>query len=392
MFSPSIFGQVLKLLPRDLVIGLIDRHHSDHWHKKFSTWDHLVAMLAGQFGQVTSLRDLETIYNTHANQHYHLGSGAVRRSTLSDANQHRDSEVFRDIALSMMSGCKGEDGELKNVISLMDSSPIKLSGRGHGWTLATRTRGNNRGRKLHVQFAPQAERIEFADVTPSNVNDVIVGRDLPVEEGRIYVFDKGYYDFNWWADINDAGATFVSRLKKNAAFKVIEERAVADERAGDILHDQVICLTNTNPGGGRRNRLAGARLRLIEIPHPGGKSTPFWIVSNNLKASADTVAGWYKQRWAVELLFKWLKQNLKIKNFLGESRNAVQIQIYVAIIAYLLLKRFHSLAGKTQSPRLKDTLVYISRNLFRRPETEIWRKRRRREQTRYQAELWPMRC
>ena len=130
------------------------------------------------------------------------------------------------------------------------------------------------------------------------------------------------------------------------------------------MSDQVIRLTNTNPGAGRTNKLAGVPLRLVRIPHPGGKTRPFWIVSNDLQASADEIANCYKQRWSIELLFKWLKQNLQIKTFLGENRNAILIQIYVAIIAYVLLNRFHKLVGKCCHARLKDILVYITNNLF----------------------------
>lgn len=392
MFSSSIFAQLLKLLPRDEVRRLASHHRSDHWCKNFTTCDHLVAMLAGQLSGAASLRDLETVLNSQENHRYHLRCGAVRRSTLSDANRSRDSVVFRDLALSLLSGSKRAVGELKTVISLVDSSPIKLSGRGHGWTLATCTRSYNRGLKLHVQFAPQADRVELVEVTDNNVNDISVGRELELEAGRIYVFDKGYCDYNWWHSIAGTGAIFVTRLKVNAAFEVIEERAIPVELAEDILQDQFIRLTNARPRGGKTNELAGVPLRLVQIPHPGGKKTPFWIVSNDLQASADEIAGYYKQRWGIELLFKWLKQNLKIKSFLGESRNAVLIQIYVAIIAYVLLKQFHKLAGKNQHARLKDLVVYVSNNLFSRPKTEIWRKRKRRQQAQIQPEFWPSLC
>ncbi len=392
MFTASIFSQLLKLVPRDQFGQLIDRHGSDRWYKRFGCWDHLVTMLAGQFSAVSSLRDLETVFNCHDTQHYHLGCDGVRRSTLSDANKHRDSVVFRDLAMLMLSGCKGDVRELRSVISVLDSSPIRLSGRGHGWALASRTRSHNQGLKLHVQFAPQDEQVEFVDVTDNTVNDVNVGRELAIEAGRIYVFDKGYCDYNWWNSIAEAGALFVTRLKVNAAFEVVEERAIPPCQVNLVMSDQVIRLTNTNPGAGRTNKLAGVPLRLVRIPHPGGKTRPFWIVSNDLQAGADEIANCYKQRWSIELLFKWLKQNLQINNFLGENRNAILIQIYVAIIAYVLLNRFHKLVGKCRYVRLKDVLVYISNNLFIRPKTELWRRQRLRKHQHSQPELWPTQC
>lgn len=392
MFSSSIFAQLLKLVPRDDFARLIGRHGSDRWRKSFRAWDHLVAMLAVQFSGLSSLRDLETVLNSHANHLYHFGSGRVSRSTLSDANRDRDSAVFRDLAVSMLPGLRRDAGELKDVLSILDSSLIRLSGRGHDWALATRTRSHNQGLKLHVQFAPHTERVEFVKVTASNVNDITVGHEVSIQADRIYVFDKGYCDYNWWHKIAEAGSIFVTRLKTNAAFEVIEERSIAADQAELIVSDRLIKLTNAKPRGGKINQLAGVPLRLVQIPHPGGTNKTFWIVSNDLKASAEQVAGCYKQRWAIELVFKWLKQNLKIKSFVGENRNAILIQIYVAIIAYVLLKRFHKMAAGQHLVRLKDVLVYVANNLFCRPKTEVWQRRRRQQQAQIQPNLWPQTC
>tara|TARA_R110002124_G_scaffold216847_1_gene382647 strand:+ start:111 stop:1286 length:1176 start_codon:yes stop_codon:yes gene_type:complete len=389
MFTSSIFAQLLKLIPRDTVARLVDQHGSDRWRKSFRTWDHVVAMLAVQFSGAGSLRDLETILNSHKEHLYHLGSKRVSRSTLSEANQTRGHEVFRDLAVSMLPLARRDAGELKDVVSILDASPIRLAGRGHDWADETCTWAHNQGLKLHVQFAPAAEQVEFVEVSNGNVNDITVGREISLEAGRIYVFDKGYCDYNWWNDIAEAGSGFVTRLKTNAAFAVKKERKIANSQAGYILADQIIELTNAKPRAGKVNHLAGKPLRLIEIPHPGGKNKRFWIVSNDLTSSADQIADWYKQRWAIELLFKWLKQNLKIKRFIGESRNAILIQIYVAIIAYVLLKLFRKMSPGGDFDRLKDAVVYIANNLFYRPKTQKWRRRRRREIAQTQPELWP---
>ena len=392
MFSSSIFAQLLKLIPKDDVKRFVDERQADRWRKSFGTWDHLVAMLGVQLSGASSLRDLETIIDSHAHHLYHLNCGPVRRSTLSEANRTRPYEVFRDIALSMLAHVKRDAAELGHVMSILDASVIRLSGRGHDWAIATRTRHEVQGLKLHVQFAPEADALEFVEVTGNNINDITVGRRIALEAGRIYVFDKGYCDYNWWHRIARAGSRFVTRLKVNAAFKVVEDRAVSAANAGTILSDQVIELTNASPRAGKTNTLAGVPLRLIEVPHPKTKAKSFRIVCNDLSASAEQIAAWYRQRWAIELMFKWLKQNLKIKRFVGESRNAVLIQIYVAIIAYVLLSRFQKMDAGQRFKRLKDALVYVASNLFNRPETEQWRRRRRQNQLRSQPQLWALPC
>ncbi len=388
MFTSSIFAQLLKQLPRDKVSRLAKLHGSDRWRKSFRTWDHLVAMLAVQFSGASSLRDLETVLNSRQEHLYHLGSKRVSRSTLSEANQTRGHAVFKDLALSMLRLARRDAGELKDVVSILDASLIRLAGRGHDWADATCTRAHNQGLKLHVQFAPAAEEVEFVTVTNGNVNDITVGRAVALEAGRIYVFDKGYCDYGWWDEIARTGSRFVTRLKTNAGFVVSQEHEIADGQAAFILGDQTIRLSNTRPRAGKVNPLAGKPLRLIEIPHPGGRGKPFWIVSNDLTSSARQIADWYKQRWAIELVFKWLKQNLKIKRFIGQSRNAILIQIYVAIIAYVLLQLFRRLTAGQTVERLKDLLVYVASNLFSRPKTQHWRRRRRREAAFTQPDLW----
>ena len=138
-----------------------------------------------------------------------------------------------------------------------------------------------------------------------------------------------FNDFNWWLEIIEAGSHFVTRIKTNAAYKVLKTRAPDDDEDNNVRKDQIIELTNKAPRAGKINKLAGRKLRLIEIEHPGGKNRPFLIISDMLDVTASQIASYYKQRWSIELLFKWIKQNLKIKRFMGESRNAILIQIHV---------------------------------------------------------------
>lgn len=385
MFSHSILGEVLKLLPRDKVARLVDKHGSDRWRKSFKTWDHLVAMLAGQLSGVGSLRELEVLFEGNRPQHYHLHCSGVKRSTLADANRTRDYRVFGDIAQAMIA-CSGRKGrEAKKLLSVLDSTPIRLEGRGLEWAEASRTRAHNQGLKLHLLVTPADGGLDYASVTDMSVNDITDAAGMTLESGRIYVFDKGYCDYNWWHEIIDEGSHFVTRLKKNAAYTVLETRPLEPDGDENILSDQIITLTNKAPRGGKTNRLAGRKLRLVEIEHPGGKNRPFLIVSDMIEAGAGEIAGYYKQRWSIEILFKWIKQNLKIKRFMGQSRNAILIQIFTAVTAYLLVRLYKRLLGQSHTGRLKDLLVTLKTGLF---QPRYRHHQRRTKPTFIQPDLW----
>jgi IS4 transposase len=239
---------------------------------------------------------------------------------------------------------------------------VRIDGRGSQWAEKTFIRAGSQGLKLHLRIGAGSAAAEWVKITDMNVNDITAARDMPLEAGRIYLFDKGYCDYNWWAKIIDAGAHFITRLKRNAAYEVVMERPCD---GGDILSDRIIRLTNHSPRGGKHNYLAGRLLRLLQVPHPAGRKQPFVIVSSLLEAPAKEIAEGYRRRWSIELVFKWLKQNLRIKRFLGESRNAVMTQIYVAIIAYVLVRKYHRLsAAGTRRMRLADFMTLLVSSLF----------------------------
>lgn len=375
MFRSSSFGDILKLLPRQKIANFVKKRRTDFRSRCFFTWDHLVAMLGGQLADLDSLRDVENLFDRHKSHHYHLHCNGVKRSTLADANNTRDPRVFADIAGALMAMDQRNNKKTKLLLSALDSSPIRLCGRGHEWADETRIRPHSQGFKLHLMVTPCDGAIDYLNITDMNINDVTDARNMPLESGRIYVFDKGYLDFNWWREICDAGSHFVTRIKKNTAFRVIETRPLAPDEDANILRDQIIELTNKTPRGGKKNRLAGRRLRLVEIEHPGGKKDqPFYIISDMMDMTASEIAERYKQRWSIELLFKWLKQNLKIKRFMGETRNAILIQIYVAIIAYMLVRLYRKMLGNSFSGRLKDLLVSLKTSLFQRLEGRTKRR------------------
>jgi putative transposase len=348
-----------------------------------------VALPGGQLSHVDSLRDIENLFDAHRSHHYHLHCNGVKRSTLADANNKRDYRVFADIAQALMAMEGGRRDGMKQLLRVLDSSPFQLSGRGHEWAERSRQLEYSQGLKLHLMMEPGSGAVDYANVTDMNVNDITDAREIPLENDRIYIFDKGYLDFNWWLEIIEAGSHFVTRIKKNTACKVVGTRPLAADENANVLSDMVIELTNKSPRGGKKNKLAGRPLRLVEIEHPGGKKdSPFYIVSDMLEASASEIAACYKQRWQIELLFKWLKQNLKIRRFLGESRNAVMIQIYVAIIAYLLLRMYGKLLGDRFKGRLKDLVVSLKTALFQRLGEQIERRKSASELQPMLSETW----
>lgn len=377
MFYPTTLNKILKLIDRQMVSKMAEKHGADKRKNSFKTWDHLVSMISAQLTGAKSLRDVETIFKTQEHCLYHLNLKKVSHSTLGDANQNRDSGVFQDIANYLINLSKGKERcELQSIVSLIDSTPIPLRGRGHAWADATRTRKNSQGLKVHVQ-ADGAAFLESVVVTNGNVNDVNMAQNLALEQGRVYIFDKGYCDYNWWKKIADLKSTFVTRCKKNTDYKVREERQIPSENKDDIVSDQVIYLPQKSIRGGKINQLAGQDLRLIKVPHPTKKAEFLHIVTNDLTAKAVQISNWYKQRWGIELLFKWLKQNLKLRRFMGENRNAIVIQILVAIITYVLLTLYAMLSQ--HKGRLKDLFTAVSTSLFTRPELLQKRRERQRE-------------
>jgi len=357
MYKSSTFGQISKLIDKKLVEKIVNEHNANKHSKGFNCWNHLIALLLGQFMGSKSLRELEIQFNAKKNWHYHAKVGEIRRSTLSDANQKKSSEIFRQIAQEMV---KSQNREVKDVVSLIDSSIIRVDGRGSQWTQETQTR-HGKGLKLHIQFANKSKNIEFASVTGTNVNDITEAWKIEPKEGKIYVFDKGYCNYNWWHKIDENKAYFVTRIKKNAAYKIIKERPVS-KGIRSVVSDCIIELTNKHPRSGSVNLLAGKLLRLIEFRDKRHGNTYFFI-SNLLDTEADEIADLYKERWQVELLFKWLKQNLKIKKFLGQSENAIKIQIYIAIIAYVLIQVLKKLC-KALFARDIDLMVLIKIIIF----------------------------
>jgi IS4 transposase len=373
MYHRTLFSTLVKPLDRGIFADFVKARESDKYGKTFKSWQHLVGMLFCQFSGAASLREAVTAYSSHMGSHYHLHLPELKRSTLSQANNVRSPELFKDVAGHLLGLCRPLNRELDSVLRLIDSSPIIVKGRGNQWTKTTRCARID-GLKLHLMLEPAGKAVDYVEITPAKINDITAAADIPLEADKVYVFDKGYCDYNWWKAIADKGSVFVTRLKKNAAYKVTQTHAIADEDKGFILKDQTIVLTTRSPRGGKTNHLAGIPLRLIEVAREG--KAPLILVCNDLEKTPALIAGHYKARWQIELFFKWLKRYLNVKTFLGESENSIKIQLYTAIIAYLLLWLWRQMNAFTQHT-LTHLRVVVQATLFSHPETERCRKERR---------------
>ena len=328
-YSDSIFGHLLKPISRRWFEGRVARHDADAYDKEFRSWDHLSLLVFAQFSGVKSLRGLEAAWNANAHHHYHLGVGAIARSTVSDANSRRPLAVFSETfaMLSVMAN-RALRREGEEMLSLIDSTPIPL-GRIIDWA---KWNGRIKGLKLHVVYDPVGDNPTHIEITDANVNDVTIGERVPILPGFTHVFDKAYCKYPWWTAIHEAGATFVTRQKTTSRFRATRWRKLRTRR-GDgftIVDDAEVSFVSKGD-----SKLA-IPMRRIRVRREDG--TRITLVTNDMERSAVEIAGFYKKRWQIELLFRWIKQHLHIESFLGRNPNAIRLQIVAAMIAYVLLR------------------------------------------------------
>lgn len=330
----SVFHDLLKQLPWGDFERLVAEHGADYRVRRLPTKSQLIALLYGQLSGAVSLREIVCGLESHALRLYHVGGRTVSRSTLADANAQRPSEVFSGLFAAMVAraqpGLRRKFGE---ATYLIDSTGLRLSGCGSEWAHFS---VKACGAKLHVIYDPSADQPIYATVTAAKVNDITVAQTLPIQAGATYVFDLGYYDYAWWAKLDAAGCRIVTRFKRNTALTASAELEVPE--GSNILSDR-IGLLPPRQARSRKNPFSKP-VREVRVRIETGKILR--ILSNDLKASAQEIADLYKRRWAIELFFRWVKQNLKIRQFLGTSENAVRIQIAVALIAFLILRMAQS--------------------------------------------------
>ena len=363
-FTPTIFSRLVEPLDRRRFEAIVTRFSADAYDKSFRTWDHLMALIHAQLTNASSLRALEASWNAQANAHYHLGCGEIARSTLADANARRPVGVFAEV-LAMVAALtdRSTRAEAKKLLRLIDSTPIPL-GRLFDWA---KSNGRIRGMKAHVVYEPGRDLPRILDITDANVNDAQVGRQIEIEPGLTYVFDKGYCHYGWWRAIDAAGAFFVTRPKTNMGMTVKAERQYGPSRGEGftVISDEEVVFSS------KGDSKLPIPLRRIEILRDDDAKAII-VISNDMKRSAVEIALAYKFRWQIELLFRWLKQHLKLRAFLGTSPNAVKLQIYAAMIAFILL-RLAAKAAKTKLDILRFTQLVGAFLFHRRSMTAIER-------------------
>ncbi|MBA3520760.1 MAG: IS4 family transposase [Rhizobiales bacterium] len=354
----SVMHGLLKLVPWAAFERLVDEHDADARVRTLTTKAQFIALLYGQMAGAVSLREIVTALSSHAARLYHLGADEVSRSTLADANRLRPAALFADLfALMTAQAGRGLRRKIGEAVRLIDSSGLRLGGLGSDWA---RFSAKACGGKLHVIYDPDADRPFYAVVTTAKVNDITAAKAMPIEPGATYVFDLGYYDYGWWAKLDEAGCRIVTRFKKNTPLDVIEENPVA--AGSPVLSDRIGFLP-LRQARSRRNPFGDA-VREIRVLTETGKQLR--ILSNDLDAPAEEIAALYKRRWAIELFFRWIKQTLKIKHFVGRSENAMRIQIAVALIAFLLLRLAQAAVPLVESPLAFARLVRANL-MHRRP-------------------------
>jgi putative transposase len=328
-FTANIFGKLVEPINRRRFQAIVARHDADAYDKSFRSWDHLMVLIYAQLGGATSLRSLEAGWNANSQHHYHLGSGPLRRSTLSDASRRRPEAVFAEL-FALLAGQL--DREMRRegtaLLRLIDATPILL-GKLCGWA---KSNGRIRGMKMHVVYDPNTDCPRVLEITDANVNDAQIGRTVQIEKGATYVFDKGYCHYGWWTAIATENAFFVTRPKSNMRLEVLGQRGF-EPASGDgftVLDDAEVSLASK---GDSKLPIA---LRRLRVQRENGDIIA--LLTNDLERSAVEIATLYKARWQIELLFRWIKQHLKIRKFFANNDNAIRLQLFAAMIAFALLR------------------------------------------------------
>jgi Transposase DDE domain/Domain of unknown function (DUF4372) len=327
-----VFAQFLRLLSRYEFQRIVEKYNGDYRTKQFKCWHQLTCMMFAHIRQENSLRDIDIALNAHANKLYHIGIQQCPKSTLADANERRDYRIYEEFAKSLMVQARREYAhtplalEVDNAVYALDASVIDLTLSLFPWAKFRKTKG---AIKLHAMIDLRGNIPAFLTITDGKVHDVKAAPQVPLQADGRYVVDRGYVDFAWLWSIHQTNAFFVTRLKTSIKWTRVVSHPV-DKSLG-LRADQEILVAST-----RLKKLYPQRLRKISFrDETQGRTLVF--LTNNFALPAQTIAALYKARWEIELFFKWIKQNLRVKTFYGTSPNAVKTQIWIAMIVYLVL-------------------------------------------------------
>ena len=351
----TILSQILNLVPRHEFETLANQHHSGRSFRTDSRWSQFVTMCIGQLSGRWSLRDVVDNVSAQQQRLHHLGSTKLSRSNLSRINEDKPYQLYEAVFGKLLKRCQslapGHGFRFKNELYSMDATTIDLCFSLFPWATFRKAKS---GIKLHVAMNHKGNLPQFVTVTDAKQHEVNEGRLVEFAKGSIVAFDRGYTDYEWYKTLSDKGIYFVARLKSNATARVLERREV--NRKLGLTSDQTIEFT-----GVMTRKRCPIPLRRVGYRDPdSGKHYVF--LTNNFALAASTIAAIYKSRWQIELFFKWIKQNLKIKTFVGTSKNAVMTQIWIALCAYLLIA-FLKFQSKSQRS-MQQILRLLQTNLF----------------------------
>lgn len=326
-----VFAQVTDYLPRRVFDRFVNQYDGNKYVRHFSCWNQLLCMVFGQLTNRDSLRDLVLAISAHANKSYHLGFGkSVTRSNLAKANEKRDYRIFEAFAYHLISVArelrKNDDFKIKGQVYAFDSTTIDLCLSVFWWAKFRKYKG---GIKMNTLFDVVTQIPAFVHITPAAVHDVKAMDLLAYEPEAYYIFDRGYVDYERLYKITQHSAFFVVRAKTNLRFERMY--TIKSNKNNGVRSDQIGKLT-----GYYVSKDYPEKLRRVKYFDKETNRT-FVFLSNNFELSAEDIAYLYKNRWQIELFFRWIKQHLKIKAFWGTTENAVRIQVYSAIIAYCLV-------------------------------------------------------
>ena len=321
----------MEFLPKRVFENIVSRYRGDKGVRFFSCWNQLLCMIFGQLTNRDSLRDLIVALEAHRQKTYHLGFGkSVTRSNLAKANEKRNSKIFEEFAYYLIditrNKLKNDNFEIKGKVYAFDSTTIDLCLNVFWWAKFRKAKG---GIKLHTLFDITTQIPAFVHITAATVNDVNAMDAIPYENGAYYIFDRGYVDFDRLYRITLLSAYFVVRAKSNLQFKRLYSQNV--DKSTGVQCDQIGRLK-----GFYVSKDYPEKLRKVKFFDKEMNRT-FVFLTNNMSLKAEEIALLYKNRWQIELFFKWIKQHLKVKSFWGNTENAVRIQIYSAIITYCLV-------------------------------------------------------
>jgi diacylglycerol kinase len=361
----SIFSQILRFIPRSIFESAVREHQTEKHAKGMTSWSQFIALLFCHLGGARSLREIVGGLAASEGKLKHLGlNRSPTRSTLAYANEHRPWQLYKSMFDRLAAVCRDEAKEkkrkfrFKHPLLTLDATVIPVCVSMFEWASYVKTKG---AVKLHMVLDNASFLPQYAVITPGRTADVTAAKKMEFTRGTMLVFDRGYEDHGWWRKLNAGGVSFVSRLKDSTSYTIVETRPLAPDT--NILHDEVVIL------GSDKDSAEPMRVRRIEVWLEDKQDT-IVFVTNHLKLAASTIATIYKDRWQIELFFKAIKQSLRIKTFIGTSENAVQTQIWTALIAMLLVRYLQ--LRSTWKWGLSNLVALLRQQLFVYRDLWVW--------------------